>query len=55
MPAMATMMAVKPCPPAVLVEIVWSLPATIRNPARPQMAPEISMVRTRTQRTLMPA
>ena len=49
------MMAVKPRPPALVVEMVWSLPATIRKPQRPQIAPEISIVRTVTRRTLMPA
>lgn len=35
----ATMMAVNPRPPAVLVEIVWLAPLTIRQPAIPQIAP----------------
>ena len=51
----ATMIAVKPRPPAVLVEIVWLAPATAIKPARPQIAPEMHMVRMMTLRTLMAA
>ena len=51
----ATMMAVNPFPPADVVEIVWSLPATIRKPTRPQIAPEMIMVRIVTHLTLIPA
>ena len=51
----ATMIAVKPRPPAVLTEMVWSAPATPTMPATPHTAPEISMVRMMTRRTLMPA
>ena len=49
------MMAVKPLPPAVEVEMVWSRPATSRKPHSPQMAPLVIMVRMMTRRTLMPA
>ena len=51
----ATMMAVKPRPPAVEVEMVWPAPATAMKPARPQMAPEMAMVRIKTLESLMPA
>ena len=49
------MMAVKPRPPAVEVEMVWLAPETAMKPARPQMAPEMAMVRMVTFFTLMPA
>lgn len=49
-----TMIAVKPWPPTVLVEIVWSVPATSIRPARPQTAPEMAIVRTITRPTSMP-
>ena len=51
----ATMIAVKPRPPAVLVEIVWSTPATPTNPASPHTAPDIIIVRIITFLTLIPA
>ena len=51
----ATMIAVKPRPPAVLMEMVWSAPATPTMPATPHTAPEMSMVRMTTRLTLMPA
>ena len=51
----ATIMAVKPRPPAVAVEIVWLAPLTITKPAIPQIAPEIAMVRTITFFTWIPA
>ena len=51
----ATMIAVKPRPPAVEVEMVWLTPATSMKPAMPQMAPEMAMVRMVTFLTLMPA
>ena len=51
----ATMMAVKPLPPAVLVEMVWLAPDTARKPAMPHSAPEINMVRVMTLGTLMAA
>ena len=41
----ATMMAVKPRPPAVLVEMVRETADTARKPAKPQMAPDRAMVR----------
>ena len=41
----ATMMAVKPRPPAVLMEMVWETADTARKPAKPQTAPEMAMVR----------
>ena len=41
----ATMMAVKPRPPAVLVEMVRDTAETARKPAKPQIAPEMAMVR----------
>ena len=41
----ATMMAVKPRPPAVSVEMVWLAPETAMKPVKPQMAPERIMVR----------
>ena len=49
------MMAVKPRPPAVEVEMVWLAPATAMKPARPQMAPEMAMVRIKTLDSRMPA
>jgi len=50
-----TIMAVKPLPPAVLVEIVWLAPPTMIKPAIPQIAPDRAMVRRITRFTLMPA
>ena len=50
-----TMMAVKPRPPAVLVEMVWLAPLTMINQAIPQMAPDKAMVRRITFFTLIPA
>lgn len=50
-----TMMAVKPLPPAVLVDIVWLAPQTMMKPAIPQMAPDSAMVRRITFFTLIPA
>lgn len=50
----ATMIAVNPRPPAVLVEIVWLEPLTMIKPARPQIAPEIAIVRMMTFFTLIP-
>ena len=35
----ATMTAVKPRPPAMVVVMVWSVPPTSSNPATPQTAP----------------
>ena len=49
-----TITAVKPLPPAVFTEMVWSEAPTSRKPARPQRAPDSSMVRIITQSTLMP-
>ena len=49
-----TTMAVKPRPPEMLVETVWSVPATRSTPAMPQMAPDRSMVRIITLSTLIP-
>ena len=51
----ATMMAVKPTPPATPMERVMSLPATWHTPARPATAPERNMVRSTTRFTWMPA
>ena len=51
----ATIIAVKPRPPAVLVEIVWEEPLTRINPAIPAIQPEIPTVRTMTFPTLIPA
>ena len=51
----ATIIAVNPRPPAVLVEIVWLEPQTISHPANPQIAPEIAIVRMITFLTLIPA
>ena len=48
-------MAVNPLPSAVIVEIVWLAPLTITNPAIPQIAPEIAMVRMMTLFTWIPA
>lgn len=50
-----TMMAVKPLPPAVLVEMVWLAPPTMIKPAIPQIAPDSAMVRRITRFTLIPA
>ena len=49
-----TMTAVKPCPPAMVVVIVWSVPDTSSTPAMPHSAPDSSIVRTMTLPTLMP-
>ena len=49
-----TMTAVKPCPPAMVVVIVWSVPDTSSTPATPHSAPDRSMVRMMTFSTLMP-
>ena len=49
----ATIIAVKPRPPAVLVEIVWEEPLTRINPAIPAIPPEIPTVRTMTFPTLI--
>ena len=49
-----TMTAVKPRPPARVVVMVWSVPATSSRPATPQMAPESSSVRMMTRSTFMP-
>ena len=51
----ATMMAVKPRPPAVLMEMVWLAPDTARKPAIPHTAPDTTMVRMMTWGTLMAA
>ena len=51
----ATRMAVKPRPFAVLTESVCPAPPTITAPARPQIAPEMAMVRSMTRCTEMPA
>ena len=51
----ATMIAVNPLPPAVLVEIVWLAPLTNTKPAIPQIAQEIAIVRMMTFFTLIPA
>ncbi len=51
----ATIIAVKPLPFAVLVDSVWLEPPTMTAPARPQMAPEMAMVRRMTLGTLIPA
>ena len=51
----ATMIAVKPRPPAVLVEMVWLAPETSMKPARPHIAPEMAIVRRMTFLTEMPA
>ena len=48
------MTAVKPRPSTSVVVSVWSLPAVSRKPAKPQSAPEISIVRMMTHSTLMP-
>lgn len=50
-----TMMAVKPLPPAVLVEMVWLAPPTMIKPAIPQIEPDSAMVRRITRFTLIPA
>ena len=42
----ATMIAVKPRPPAVEVESVWLTAETARKPAKPHSAPDRAMVRT---------
>lgn len=39
----ATIIAVKPRPPAVLVEIVWEEPLTRINPAIPAIPPEFQL------------
>ena len=49
-----TMTAVKPRPSTMLVVSVWFVPPTSRRPARPQTAPESSIVRMMTRSTLMP-
>ena len=51
----ATMMAVKPLPPAVDVDIVWLAPLTMTAPARPQIPEDMSIVRITTFLTLIPA
>ena len=49
-----TMTAVKPRPPARVVVIVWFVPATRSNPARPHKAPLKAAVRIMTDGTLIP-
>ena len=49
-----TIIAVKPLPPAVSVEIEWSVPETRRKPARPQIAPDTAIVRIITFLTSIP-
>ena len=51
----ATIIAVKPRPPAVLVEIVWLPPLTTTAPASPQIAPDKRTVLMITFFTLIPA
>ena len=50
-----TIIAVKPRPPAVLVEIVWLEPLTRRKPVSPHNAPEIAIVHIITLLTFIPA
>ena len=47
--------AVKPRPPAVLVEMVCPAPATAMKPAMPQIAPDIITVRIITRLTFIAA
>ena len=49
-----TMTAVKPRPSTMVVVSVWFVPPTSSRPARPQIAPDSSMVRMMTFSTLMP-
>ena len=49
-----TMTAVKPRPSTMVGVSVWFVPATSSRPARPQIAPDSSMVRMTTRSTLMP-
>ena len=51
----ATMMAVKPRPSTRLESMEWEEPPTSSRPARPQMAPEMIMVRRYTLVMLIPA
>ena len=50
----ATMMAVKPLPPAVSVLIVWFVPPTSKSPAIPQIAPDTMRVLIITFLTFIP-
>ena len=49
-----TSTAVKPRPSTMVVVRVWLVEPTSSSPARPQTAPESSMVRMMTFSTLMP-